>query len=84
MEAWVSVFETFLDKYGWPTLIVVALWRGWLVIGTEARSWKEIALRGIEQNERLAGMAAKVLERRNRDEAVELDRREDATPEEVV
>lgn len=83
MDAWVSVFETFLDKYGWPTLVVVALWRGWLVIGTEARSWKEIALRGIEQNERLAGMAAKVLERRNRDEAVDLERR-GASEEEVV
>lgn len=74
---WADVFETFLDKYGWPTLIVLALWRGVLVIGTEARSWKAIALRSIETNERLATMAGKAVDRRRQDEEVEIDRRED-------
>lgn len=76
LAPWADVFETFLDKYGWPTLIVVALWRGWLVIGTEARSWKQIAERSISQNEHLAEIGAKAVERRVEEREVAEERRQ--------
>lgn len=74
-DAWVSAFETFLDEYGWPTVIVFALWRGWLVIGTEAREWKNIAKRAIETNERLVAAGERLADRRREDVPVDDDRR---------
>jgi hypothetical protein len=73
---WADVLETFLDKYGWPTVIVVFLWRGWFVIGSEAREWKNIAKRAIETNERLVAAGERLADRRREEVPVEDDRRE--------
>lgn len=55
-------FGEVLDKFGWPTLFVIGLIREWWHLGKN--EWKEIALRSIEANERLASAQMEVVERR--------------------